>query len=118
MSDINKPIGISEYQLIQSLPEKFKSSLPSVEELEQELSVLKNDVVKKPEKTTIDKKLVQEKKVIDFIIINKKISIKDLKELLNIDDTKAKEILKNMIDKNLIERKGIGKNTFYVLGDK
>jgi predicted nuclease of restriction endonuclease-like (RecB) superfamily len=35
--DINKPIGISEYRLAESLPEKLQSSLPTIEELENEL---------------------------------------------------------------------------------
>mgnify|MGYP006291775427 CR=1 FL=1 len=34
LSDVNKPIGVSEYQLTQSLPDKLKSSLPSIEDLE------------------------------------------------------------------------------------
>lgn len=38
LSDIHKPMGVSEYQLTQSLPENLKSSLPSVEEIEAELS--------------------------------------------------------------------------------
>ena len=38
LSDIQKPIGVSEYQLTQSLPENLKSSLPSIEEIEAELS--------------------------------------------------------------------------------
>ena len=38
LSDINKPIGVSEYQLTQSLPDKFKSSLPSIEQIEAELA--------------------------------------------------------------------------------
>lgn len=38
LSDIHKPIGVSEYQLTQSLPENLKSSLPSVEEIEAEMS--------------------------------------------------------------------------------
>jgi predicted nuclease of restriction endonuclease-like (RecB) superfamily len=37
LSDIHKPIGISEYQLTQSLPENLKSSLPSIEDIEAEL---------------------------------------------------------------------------------
>lgn len=36
LSDINKPIGVSAYQLTQTLPEAFKSSLPSIEEIEAE----------------------------------------------------------------------------------
>ena len=35
---MNKPIGISEYELTRALPEKFKSVLPSIEEIEEELS--------------------------------------------------------------------------------
>jgi len=38
LRDINKPIGISEYELTRVLPEKLKSSLPSIEEIEAELS--------------------------------------------------------------------------------
>lgn len=37
LSDIHKPIGISEYQLTQSLPVEIRSSLPSIEEIEAEL---------------------------------------------------------------------------------
>jgi predicted nuclease of restriction endonuclease-like (RecB) superfamily len=33
----NKPMGVSEYQLTQALPESFKGKLPTVEELEREL---------------------------------------------------------------------------------
>ena len=35
---MNKPIGISEYELTRALPEEFKSALPSIEEIEEELS--------------------------------------------------------------------------------
>ena len=38
LSDVNKPIGISAYQLTQALPDKLKSSLPSIEEIEAELA--------------------------------------------------------------------------------
>lgn len=37
LSDIHKPIGVSEYELTQALPEELKSSLPSIEEIEAEL---------------------------------------------------------------------------------
>jgi len=39
LRDINKPIGISEYRLAESLPEKLQGSLPTIEELEKELGV-------------------------------------------------------------------------------
>jgi predicted nuclease of restriction endonuclease-like (RecB) superfamily len=43
LSDIHKPIGVSEYKITKSLPEELKSSLPTVEELEAEFSKQVND---------------------------------------------------------------------------
>jgi predicted nuclease of restriction endonuclease-like (RecB) superfamily len=37
LKNINQPIGISEYQLTKLFPEEFKSSLPTIEEIENEL---------------------------------------------------------------------------------
>jgi len=37
LSDIHKPIGVSDYQLTQFLPDNLKGSLPTIEELEEEL---------------------------------------------------------------------------------
>jgi predicted nuclease of restriction endonuclease-like (RecB) superfamily len=37
LRDINKPMGISEFELTDILPENLKSSLPTIEELEQNL---------------------------------------------------------------------------------
>ncbi len=40
LRDINKPIGISEFSFTEILPENLKSSLPTIEELEKELTAL------------------------------------------------------------------------------
>ena len=37
LKDLNKPIGVSEYQITQNLPERLRSSLPSIEQIEAEL---------------------------------------------------------------------------------
>lgn len=37
LSNIQKPLGVTEYQLTQSLPDDLKSSLPSIEAIEREL---------------------------------------------------------------------------------
>jgi len=37
LHDNSKPMGIAEYQLVESLPEELKTSLPSIEQIEQEL---------------------------------------------------------------------------------
>ena len=40
LHDINKPIGIFEYEtaILESLPDNFKGSLSSIEEIEQEFA--------------------------------------------------------------------------------
>ncbi len=38
LRDVNKPIGVAEYQLTAALPDTLKGSLPTIEELEAELS--------------------------------------------------------------------------------
>lgn len=40
LSGIDKPIGVAEYQLVRTLPEPLVTSLPTVEELESELSTV------------------------------------------------------------------------------
>jgi len=36
-NDINKPMGVSEFQITENLPDNLKSSLPTIEEIEREL---------------------------------------------------------------------------------
>jgi predicted nuclease of restriction endonuclease-like (RecB) superfamily len=38
LQDVSKPIGVSEYRLAAALPEKLKGTLPTIEEIESELS--------------------------------------------------------------------------------
>jgi predicted nuclease of restriction endonuclease-like (RecB) superfamily len=38
LRDLSKPIGISEYELASALPDKLKGTLPTIEEIESELS--------------------------------------------------------------------------------
>jgi predicted nuclease of restriction endonuclease-like (RecB) superfamily len=42
LRDTQKPIGVSSFQLTESLPKKLQGSLPTIEELEAELSALKD----------------------------------------------------------------------------
>ena len=37
LSDIHKPMGVSEYKLTHSLPKKLRASLPAIKEIEKEL---------------------------------------------------------------------------------
>ena len=39
LKDVNKPIGVSEYELTRALPSDLKGSLPTIEEIEAELEI-------------------------------------------------------------------------------
>lgn len=38
LKDIAKPVGVSEYRLVEAIPEELKTSLPTIEQLEAELA--------------------------------------------------------------------------------
>ncbi len=38
LRDVNKPMGVAEYQLVQALPAQLEASLPSIDQLEAELT--------------------------------------------------------------------------------
>ena len=38
LRDINKPLGVSEYRLTETIPDKIKTQLPSIEDLESNLT--------------------------------------------------------------------------------
>jgi len=45
LRDTAKPMGVAEYQLIESLPAELQTSLPSVAEIEREIGLLGEDAV-------------------------------------------------------------------------
>ncbi len=38
LKDINKPLGVSKYDLIDVLPKDYQSAIPSIEQIEAELN--------------------------------------------------------------------------------
>ncbi len=42
LRDLNKPIGVSEYQITENLPDALRSSLPTIEQIEAELGEVEN----------------------------------------------------------------------------
>lgn len=45
LRDMNKPMGVSEYNLVETLPDNLKGALPTVEEIEQDLQQLQAEDV-------------------------------------------------------------------------
>ena len=40
---VDSPIGISEYEILRSLPKKLQQILPTIEQIESELSIFSDD---------------------------------------------------------------------------
>lgn len=57
----------------------------------------------------------QEKTIILYSKDNGKVTSKEVMQILGIKDRRARKILRDMVDKNLIEIKGRGKHTHYVI---
>jgi len=74
--------------------------------------------MKRPITTDYDRLTFEEKKILLFLLDNEKISRKDAVNLLGVKETKVKEIFNMLIGKRLIERKGKGRSTYYVLEKK
>ncbi len=62
LKGISQPIGISEYELTKLFPEEFKSSLPTVKEIEKELKMRNNDKTATTDKSKKSKKPIPNKK--------------------------------------------------------
>lgn len=45
LRDMNKPMGVSEYTLVETLPDNLKGAMPTVEEIEQDLQWLQAEVI-------------------------------------------------------------------------
>jgi hypothetical protein len=44
LRDLNKPIGVSTYQLREALPEQLQGSLPTIEQLQAELEAVEIEI--------------------------------------------------------------------------
>lgn len=58
---------------------------------------------------------LEEKKILIYLLDNGKITRKKATEILNVQNTKAYETLNSLVEKNLIQREGQGRSTYYVL---
>jgi len=57
----------------------------------------------------------QEEKIVNFLIENKKISVNQVEQLLNLKERRAREILKKLVDKGILEKIGKTKGSYYIL---
>jgi predicted nuclease of restriction endonuclease-like (RecB) superfamily/ribosomal protein S25 len=123
LRDLNKPIGVSEY-LPQDLLANWRSALPTIEEIEAELG--KGEPGRsaearrfQPERIdagvkSIGKVSDHEQRVLDCLQTQDSITAKTVEELIGVKEARARRILKEMVDKGLIEKRGRrGRSTYY-----
>lgn len=63
----------------------------------------------------ISSSLSQEDIIVNYLKEYNKINRNETEKLLNISKTIAYQIIDNMLEKNIIKKENIGKNTYYVL---
>ncbi len=65
-----------------------------------------------PEFSTIPE---QQKKILEYIMINSQITSAQVEELLDVKERRARAILNDMVKASLIQKQGRTKNTKYLL---
>ena len=75
-------------------------------ELKQELN--KND-------NNHSNNLTQEEIIINYLKSNTKITRQDVEKVLNIGNTRSKQIIDKLLQDDFLTKEGSGKNTYYVL---
>jgi len=100
--------------------------IPVVKESANFLQIIFERTSKEPQKTDekptknrrkTDEKIIntkQEKQVEEFLKEKSIITSKDVEKMFNLKNTRAKEILTNMIKKGLIVKKGETKGSYYI----
>jgi ATP-dependent DNA helicase RecG len=62
-----------------------------------------------------DKLNLSQKKIVDFILENGKITNKDVQQLLAVKDSRALKVLKELVGMDIILKRGELKGSYYVL---
>ncbi|ADR18489.1 RNA-binding domain-containing protein [Calditerrivibrio nitroreducens] len=111
---------------------KFEWSEPGISfrvtfrKLNYKPDIKKADLVKsatdydrlRPIATDYDQLSIEESKILLYLLDNKKITKREAAELINAKETKTKEVLKGLVQKGLIQRKGKGRSVYYVLNEE
>lgn len=95
-------------------PNSFKMTLPNMNVSGKNNSSSLSEIAGDYEKKEAFKLTQQMKDILAFIAEHGEISSKDTQKLLNVKDTRAYVILKQLIDAGIIEKVGRGKNKRYV----
>ena len=64
-----------------------------------------------------DKMTISQKKIVEFLLENGKITNKQVQQLLGVKDSRALKILKELIEKDVIAKQGRLKGSYYILKD-
>lgn len=66
----------------------------------------------------MDKLTSVQVKIVEFVLVNSKISNKEVQELLGVKDSRALKILKELVDIGVLVKIGKLKGSYYILNDK
>lgn len=64
-----------------------------------------------------DKLNLSQRKIVEFLLENEKITNKEVQQLLGVKDSRALKIMKELVEVGVIERQGKLKGSYYILKD-
>ena len=78
----------------------------------------KNPTEKTRPKKPTEKTRLQRERIVDYLTVHISASRSVLADLVGVKDTRAKEILGDMISDEILDTDGVGRNTVYKLKEK
>lgn len=65
-----------------------------------------------------DKMNEAQKEIVEFVLENGKITNKVVREMMQVKESRAFKILKELVDMEIVEKRGKGKNSYYVMKER
>lgn len=126
LAHIFKELGLIEQwgsgiKRIKNLCSEYGLKAPSINEKNDFVDVefyrpisdgMSSETVGKPSET-VGKMVTQEAIILEYLKAHETIVSKTVEELLNLKESRTRELLKQMVDRGLLEKCGSGKSTYY-----
>lgn len=110
LKDLNKPIGVSHYELGKALPKEFNEILPSAEEIKTRIVLLEDLSDKKAAPLTRP-----EQRVLDVLKSNGTLTTESIADIVGRKIRSVQDVLRMLKEKGVIVRVGGNKNGRWVV---
>jgi len=110
LKDLNKPIGVSHYELGKPLPQEFVNVLPSADEIKTRIGMLEGLTINKGEPLT-----KPEQRVLDLLKSDGTLTVESIADLIGRKTRAVHDTLRSLRNRGVITRVGGNKNGRWVV---